>query len=479
MRFWRFGIYYILDLFSDCHPFVKAKILIAEEDQNFAEVLRGIMRRLDNRVKICDGLDGVRQSLAAEPWDMLLCSAALWQASRNGQDILEMSRAAVPSVPVAITVDYANQHWGEEALSAGAFTWLLKPCRAESVIQALEKAQKLQEEARQAVEEPAPAALSEDAARHFGLLVGESLKMQELYRTIEKVATTDFTVLLRGESGTGKELVAKAIHRLSPRQGHPFVAVNCASLSDQLLESELFGHVKGAFTGAVRNKEGLFQTATGGTLFLDEIGTVSPNLQQSLLRVLENKVVRPVGSTETLPVDVRVIAATNENLEQRIQEGSFRLDLFHRLNILPIALPPLRERREDIATLANSFVDTPKTGKSLTAEAIRLLENFSWPGNVRQLENIILRAVALAPAECKVLGAENLPEEIRAAFPTAAASLPPPPTSGDLLSLKAYLKACERHYLKLVLERCSGDKAAAAKALGISLATFYRKYEEV
>ncbi|MBQ6471028.1 MAG: sigma-54-dependent Fis family transcriptional regulator [Victivallales bacterium] len=456
---------------------MKAKILIAEEDQNFAEVLRGIMRRLDNRVKVCDDLEGVRQSLAAEPWDMLLCSAALWHSSRGGKDILELARTVVPAVPVAITVDYARQHWGEEAIGAGAFTWLLKPCRAEAVIHALETAQQLKAEEQQTVAAPAPAP-SADATRHFGLLVGESLKMQELYRTIEKVAATDFTVLLRGESGTGKELVAKAIHRLSTRRGRPFVAVNCASLSDQLLESELFGHVKGAFTGAVRNKEGLFQTAAGGTLFLDEIGTVSPNLQQSLLRVLENKVVRPVGSTETLPVDVRVIAATNENLEQRIQDGSFRLDLFHRLNILPIALPPLRERREDIATLVNSFVDTPKTGKCFSAEAIRLLENFAWPGNVRQLENIVLRMVALSPAESTVLDVENLPEEIRATIPKAPAPMPPP-SFGATLSLKAYLKACERHYLKFVLEQSGGDKTAAAKALGISLATFYRKYEEV
>ncbi len=456
---------------------MKAKILIADADRNLSEVLKGMLRRLDHRVKTCDAIADALILIAQEQWDLIICDIKFWNQTSDEADILKV--AADKRIPFAVLVSYDLQSLGNEAVSAGAFAMLVKPCRSDELNAVVDKALELKhlDNATQI----GRGFDSQEAERHLGYFIGEHPLMQSLYGQIVKIAATDMTVLVRGESGTGKELVAKAIHEQSARAGRPFVAINCASLSEQLLESELFGHVKGAFTGAIRSKEGLFETASGGTLFLDEIGSVSNGMQQALLRVLEDHKVRPVGGTEYISVNTRVIAATNENLEERIDDGRFRLDLFHRLSVLPIVIPPLRERREDISLLADSFLKRHGCKAAISSQTMRLLESFPWPGNVRQLENIMLRIAALLPEGTETITADLLPRELLEAIPKeqpASQPLTDMPLPETIMTLKAFLRQCERRYIRQVLERNNGDKEAAAKALGISVATFYRKYEE-
>lgn len=467
---------------------MKAKILIAEEDEGLSDVLRGLFRSLDHRVKTSADLEEIRQVLREESWQVLFCSAGLWQASLADGDLIAAARLLPVPVPVVLMAAYAEFNLGEDAIKAGATAWLPKPIRSAAAIRGLEKALSQVPAAPDAL--PAVQRPSVAVERHFEVLIGEHDRMRRLYDQIEKIADTDMTVLLRGESGTGKELFALAIHNASQRARRPFVAVNCAALPEQLLESELFGHLKGSFTGAVRNKEGLFQAAQGGTLFLDEIGSISINMQLTLLRVLQEHKIRPVGGNAMLPVDVRVIAATNEDLEKRLQDGVFRQDLFYRLSVMPIVIPPLRERRSDIALLVNWFLSQiagQDGGRFTVAEdALQALESYSWPGNVRELENTLKRAVALGGATGHVVQMNDLPDNIRSAVrpsPSDAAdggsdAVSIPSVSGHAMTLKAYLRQCERHYIRQVMDDCAGDKKAAARVLGVSLGTFYRKVED-
>lgn len=447
---------------------MKDKVLIADGDKNLSEVLKGILRRMDCGVRVCEDAGELSRLLVEENWTLLICDASLLPD--------------VCLVPVAVTANYAGIVAADEAVRNGlAFVRLLKPVREGEVLAALKTAREME-----AQQQPAPVREAVQEAKegqlHFGCLLGESPSMQELYRQIGRMAASGMNVLIRGESGTGKELAAKAIHNAGLGEQRPFLAINCASLSDQLLESELFGHVRGAFTGAVRSKEGLFQTASGGTLFLDEIGAISPSMQQTLLRVLEERKIRPVGGNEFIPVNARIITATNENLEKAIEEGRFRLDLFHRLNVLPLVMTPLRERREDIVPLAKFLLS--KFGYqdiALSEEAMSMLQNAPWPGNVRELENVLLRTAALLPEGRTEITSADLPAEMTKPPRTEAASVPQEPEMpaiGEQITLKAYLKECERLYLRRTLERFNGDKEAASRALGISLASFYRKFNE-
>ena len=456
---------------------MKAKILIADADRNLSEVLKGMLRRQEHRVRTCDALPDALILLAQEQWDLVICDIKFWNQAADESNILSIANAK--RIPFAALVSYDLQSLGNEAIKAGAFAMLVKPCRADELNSVVDRAIELRKAAT-SILNGGMYREARDVERHLGYFIGEHPLMQSLYLQIAKIAATDMTVLIRGESGTGKELVAKAIHEQSDRAGHPFVAVNCAALSEQLLESELFGHVKGAFTGAIRNKEGLFETASGGTLFLDEIGSVSMGMQQALLRVLEDHKVRAVGGTEYVSVNTRVIAATNEKLEERIDDGRFRLDLFHRLSVLPIVLPPLRERREDIGLLAESFLRSHGCDAVLSPQTMKLLEAFSWPGNVRQLENTMLRIAALLPEGTETITADLLPRELLESTPREQVSQPVAevPEPEEIMTLKAYLRQCERKYIRKVLEIMNGDKEAAAKALGISVATFYRKYDE-
>ncbi|MBQ2336634.1 MAG: sigma 54-interacting transcriptional regulator, partial [Victivallales bacterium] len=306
---------------------------------------------------------------------------------------------------------------------------------------------------------------------------------------------TDMAVMIRGESGTGKELVAKSLHRLSRRGNRPFVAINCTAIPANLLESELFGHVKGAFTGAVRNKEGLFQVADGGTLFMDEIGSIPLEMQRSLLRVLQDGLVRPVGGVTATKVDVRVLTATNEDLEKRMKEGLFREDLYYRLCGFPLYLPPLRERRSDIPLLIRHFQDkwSEEGGGGFggfSDEAMDVLSRRDWPGNVRELENSLRRIAALSNRGGMPIGVYDLPDEFRPSSEELrqadeeedeaekAEILAGRPQRNAGLTLKAYLRIHEREYISQVLSECDGDKDKAAKILGISKGTLYRKLDE-
>jgi two-component system response regulator PilR (NtrC family) len=310
--------------------------------------------------------------------------------------------------------------------------------------------------------------LKREVGQAYGLdrVIGVSQVMASLFEMVRAIAPTSSTVLVTGESGTGKEIVARAIHGLSGRAEGPFVGINCAALPDTLLESELFGHVKGAFTDARQGKKGLFEAASKGTLFLDEVGETSPPMQVKLLRVLQERRIRPVGGTEEMNVDVRVIAATNAPLETLVEKKRFREDLFYRLQVIPIRTPPLRERREDIPLLAQHFLErfAREMGKGvakISEEAMRELQGFDWPGNVRELENVIERAVALETTEAVL--PERLPDVIRA--PRRPGLLPP---IGDGFSLDAYLISVEAQLLAEALERGQGDRAEAARLLGVS-----------
>jgi DNA-binding NtrC family response regulator len=471
------------------------RILLIEKDQGLSEILRHLLRSQDNRVRSCDNLEDVQALLAdGRPWDACFLDTAIWRESLQSEtceDILAALVNCPQPVPVLMLAAYADFALAEDAVKQGAFGWLPKPLRAESALEMLERAlaQKRQEPSplgqcpAASDAESSPVAAMPAVCAHYGYLIGEHPRMLELYRQMEKAAATEMTVLIQGESGTGKELVAHAIHDLSNRRGGPFLAINCASVPETLLESELFGHVKGAFTGATQGKDGLFLAASGGTLFLDEIGSIPLSMQLALLRVLQEHEIRPVGSVKSLPVDVRVVAATNENLTQLLQQGLFRNDLYFRLSAFPLFLPPLRDRKSDVALLTADYLHREAEGMEVSSEVMAVLERYDWPGNVRQLLNVLNRAKALT--ENKVLELTSLPYELLAeAKPAEEAAPQPVPAQEEKprpmdMTLKAYLKMCERRYVRQVLDYCSGNKEQAARVLGISTATLYRKCEEL
>jgi len=363
------------------------------------------------------------------------------------------------------------------SLKDGAFDYVSKPFKVDELLITVQRA--LQYHNMQVENVGLKARL--EAKNRFENIIAETAVMRKVCETIRRVAPTDTTVLILGESGTGKELVARAIHNCSPRKKNPFVPVNCAALPEPLLESEMFGHVKGAFTGAVAEKEGLFQAAEGGTIFLDEISSMPMGIQAKLLRVLQDRQIRKVGGTETLGVNVRVLAATNVRLEKLIAEQAFREDLYYRLSVIPIELPPLRERREDILPLAYHFLaeyaaNENRTAPALDREVQLILEAYAWPGNVRELQNAVQHAMAFCAGE-KILK-DVLPAKICVAVESGAIQIGSASASVEDhrgKSLKSFLRSKEKEYLSKVVGMMDGDKEKAAKTLRISLATLYRK----
>ncbi len=462
-----------------------AKILIAVGDDSLSDILAGVLRSLEHRVRCCSDLPTLQNLLQHRPFDLCFCDVRLWLASQADADLLQLAKQAIPAIPMLMLADYAEVSQAEKAVASGAVAWLNKPLKTDLMLQALHRTLAMRKTAGQAVVEPeVPSSAPEKAQMHFGLIMGEHPGMLALYEQIDKVAPTDMTVLIQGESGTGKELVAKAVHRRSKCAQAPFVAINCASMPENLLESELFGHVKGSFTGAVRNKDGLFLAANGGTLFLDEVGSISSSMQLTLLRVLQEREIRPVGCLHNIPVEVRVIAATNEDLDRKRQLGHMRDDLFYRLSVFPLKIMPLRDRISDVELLANFFLADFAQGTPaplISEQVLAALQAYNWPGNVRELENGLRRAYAMS--DKKLLRLADLSESLRDFLPSSIAPALP---TGTLpyqreecdLTLKAYLKLCERNYLRLVLEKCGGDIKTAAKSLGISESTLYRKKED-
>jgi two-component system response regulator PilR (NtrC family) len=449
-----------------------ARILVVDDETGMRDFLSILLQRQGNRVvAAANGKEALR--LAREGrFDLVISDIRM--PHLDGVGLLTGLREMDPEVPVILITAFASASSAIEAMKQGAFDYITKPFKVEEIKGVVTRALEAQR-LRAAAAPPTPPA---EAAPAIEGLIGRSPKMVEVYKVISKVANVAGTVLITGESGTGKELVARTLHRHSDRAAKPFMAINCGAIPEQLLESELFGHVKGAFTGAVANKAGLFEVAHGGSLLLDEVGEMSLPLQVKLLRVLQDRLFRRVGGTEDIGVDVRVIAATNKHLPDLIKKGTFREDLFYRLNVIPIHLPPLRERPEDIPLLAESFVGRfchqhRRPVRPVSEEALALLIRYPWPGNVRELENALERAIALERSD--VLTPASLPEEIRAWQGTdapAAAALAPATIPPEGLNLEDVVSQVERKLLLEALEKAGGVQTKAAHILGINFRSF-------
>ncbi|MFQ5843220.1 MAG: sigma-54-dependent transcriptional regulator, partial [Thermodesulfobacteriota bacterium] len=387
----------------------KISILLVDDDDTFREVLTGELASMGYGVVSASSGEEAKERLEREDFDVALMDIRM--PGMGGIQALRMIKESSPGTEVIMLTGHATIDNAVESMKLGAFDYLTKPCTLDNleavVRKALERKQILQKNM----------ALKQELARRERLegFIGESREFKEVIELISKVASTDSSVLIQGESGAGKELVARAIHRASPRRDNPFIIIDCGSLQENLLESELFGHEKGAYTGAVGLKHGLFEVADSGTIFLDEIGEISPSLQVKLLRVLEMGEFRRVGGLKVIDVDVRVLAATNKTLHQLVERGKFREDLFYRLNIISILIPPLRDRRGDIPLLARHFAEnhniTDKGKKLITDEAMELLSTYRWPGNVRELQNVIERAIILS--EDEYIKPEDLPTNLK------------------------------------------------------------------
>jgi len=442
----------------------KVSVLIMDPNGESREAILEALRRSGYRGIPAESPVQAMDVMRRERVDILLVELADRRA--DGLAVISRAKEFQPEAfSIAIT-DYDSIDRALRAVQEGAYDYLIKPLSLDKIDRAIEKAL----EARDLILENRRLQAQLRERFSFKNIVGKSPPFLRVLNVIAQVAPTRSTVLISGESGTGKELVAQAIHYNSPRASGPFVKLSCAALPESLLESELFGHERGAFTGAVRRKDGLFKAADGGTLFLDEIGELSSGLQAKLLRAIEEGEIRPVGSITPQQVDVRIIAATNRDLARAVREGSFREDLYYRLNVISIHLPPLRERKDDIPLLAYHFLmkHSSELGKELHAispEAMRYLESYNWPGNVRELENAIEHAVVMATSD--PIRAGDLPESVRSGGT---------PDTGDLPLLP--LRELERRAIHAALRRTEGDKREAAKLLGIGVATLYRKIKK-
>jgi two-component system response regulator PilR (NtrC family) len=436
-----------------------AAILVVDDERSMRDYLEILLRKAGHQVTAVAALGPAREVLATRPCELVITDLKL--GNESGLDLLShITEQKIPTELVVITA-YATNDTAIEAMRRGAYDYLQKPFKNEELLIVSERAL----EKRRLIRENA------DLRSQLGkeLILGESTPIREIRALVGKVAPTRTTVLVEGESGTGKELVARMLHLRSGRAG-AFVAMNCGAMAAELVESELFGHLRGAFTGAVQSSPGLFRAADGGTLFLDEIGELPLPLQVKLLRVLQERTVRPVGGTESAPVDARIIAATNRSLEKEVAAGRFREDLYYRLNVVQIRVPPLRERPADVVPLARHFVarfadELGRPLMSLTTEVEQRLATYAFPGNVRELENAIERAVALSDSDR--IGVEVLPASLRGATsqPGAEVSAQLPDAGIDL---EAFLEATERRLILEALQRSQNVRTEAAKLLGLT-----------
>ena len=448
------------------------KILIVDDEPRILLLMQSLLKA--NGYDVETARDGNAALDAVRKGGVDITVTDLRMAPMDGMALFREIKAIRPEMPVILLTAYATVETAIEAMKDGIFDYLTKPFKVDDMIACLKRAEaKLAASAGQA----ADAGLSAPQTRYrFESLIAASKAMSNVCDMIQKVAPTAATVLINGESGTGKEVIAKTIHKNSTRAAKPLVAVNCAAIPEALLESEMFGHVKGSFTSAVSDKEGLFEVANGGTLFLDEISSMPLILQGKLLRALQEREIRRVGGTKDIPVDVRVIAASNANLEEAVVKGVFRSDLYYRLAVITIDIPPLRRRPEDIIPLANHFIKTesenPDALPTLSREACAALEAYDWPGNVRELENAIKHALTFCPKGEIAVG--DLPPKI-ASFKGRNE------TSNDAdvnPSLKNFLKKKEKEYIERILSSNGGDKGKAAEMLKVNLSTLYRKLSD-
>ncbi len=472
-------------------------ILIVDDEPNMLKTLGKILERKGHPIRTAENGKAALVAIADSEPDLLLTDLKMPEMS--GLDLLRSARERAPRMGVIVLTGHGTIESAVEAMRHGAFDYLLKPCNADELLLVIDRAleaRRLQGEVRQ---------LRRQIAKMGGFagLVGDSPAMKEVFSAVRSVAPKRTTVLITGESGTGKELVARAIHQSDPaRAEHAFLAVNCGAFSPHLLESQLFGHRRGAFTGATSDHDGLFQAASGGTLFLDEVSELSKDLQVKFLRALEEREVTPLGTNKAVKVDVRLLAASNKNLEECVRKGEFREDLYFRLNVVAIALPPLRERLEDVPALAAHFVRTfaEEYGiqpKPIDAEVLRRFRTYAWPGNVRELRNVIERTFALSDeGEIRL---EHLPRGFGSGAAAVAASAPttlpapayaapsavdaapgplPAPAASASASDGPSLEALERRHIAEILRQTRGSKSEAAKILSINRKRLYRKIKK-
>jgi len=440
-----------------------ANLLIVDDEQSMRQLLTLVFGRDGHKVRAAENGRRAMELLREEPAELIVSDVKM--PDMGGIELLQAARELLPDVALVLMTAFATVETAREAFKLGADDFIQKPFDIDElkliVVKALEK--------QTLVKENQAFKRAQRDRGKLGNIIGRSERMRAVYQMIETIAEVSSTVLVTGESGTGKELVARAIHDLSPRREKPFVSINCGAFTETLLESELFGYVKGAFTGATANRKGLFEAANKGTIFLDEIGEMSPAMQVKLLRVLQERKVRPVGAHEELDIDSRVIAATNRDLPSMIKDSSFREDLYYRVSVIPIELPPLRERSEDIAELAHHFTAKfcAQQGRNVTIseQALHLLEAYTWPGNVRELEHTIERAVALE--RTSEIQTDRLPAQITNYNPARVAADSALPEEG--INVVAHMDQLEKTYVLEALRRTGGNQTRAAELLQLSV----------
>ena len=443
----------------------KGKILVVDDEKSIREILQIFLTNEGYSVSVANNGAVAIEDIKKDIFDLIITDMNMPKAS--GLDLLKSAKQVSPDTIVILVTAFGTTDSAVEAMKLGAYDYIQKPFQMDDirlvVKNALEK-QKLQKDVSVLKEQQAPSSLEN--------IIGSSAPMLELFEMINKTSSSSANVLITGESGTGKELVARAIHNLSPRKENRFVALNCAAIPDGLLESEIFGYMKGAFTGAAKNKEGMFELADGGTLFLDEIGEMPISLQAKILRVIEGGTFLRVGGTKEINSDVRLVAATHRKLQDLIDEGSFREDLYFRLNVLSVKIPPLRERKDDIPVLLDYFLEKFSGGKMrFSGDAIRMMKNYKWKGNVRELENIVERSVLLCDTEIIDIG--NLSDEIRSGPSAEAVSVP---LGG--IDFEKIMEDTEKAYLLKSLEETNGVMTEAAKLLNLSFRSFRHKLKK-
>jgi DNA-binding NtrC family response regulator len=445
------------------------RLLIVDDDGAMRQMLESLFREQGFTTEVADSVDAALERVRETEIDVVLSDIKM--PGRSGIELVGELRRLRPETPLVLMTAFGSIDSAVEAMRAGAFDYITKPFEPEAVLFSIERAL----ERRALEEENRELRRALDRTTSLGDLIGRSPAMRDIVALIRKVANSRSSVLITGESGTGKEVVARTIHFASPRAARPFIPINCTAIPEGLLESELFGHVRGAFTGAHTTKRGLFEKANGGTLFLDEIGDMGPGLQSKLLRVLQDREIRAVGGMQSVKVDVRIVAATNKDLAQEIEAGRFREDLFYRLNVIPIHIPPLRERPEDIPALVEAFLRRhDESGRrSVSQAALEKLMACPWRGNARELENAIERALALSDAD--VVEVDALP--LGGASEGNAAASSDESFLMDAAKRHLSLRDLEERYIDEVLRATGGNKVQAARILGIDRKTLYRRAE--
>jgi two-component system, NtrC family, response regulator PilR len=450
----------------------ETRVLVVDDEQSMRELLGIMLKQVGYDVTLAEGGEAAVDALKNEAFDLVITDLRMRKV--DGLAVLRAAKEHSPRTVVLVVTAFASTETAVEAMKLGAYDYVTKPFKLDelrlTIANALER-KRLQDENRE---------LKRQLRREHGFegFIGKSPRILEVFETIRKTADSGSTVMITGESGTGKELVARAVHLESARRTGPFVSVNCGAIPETLMESELFGHVKGAFTGAVANTEGLFPAADGGTLFLDEITEIPQTVQVKLLRATQEREIRRVGDTRDIKIDVRLIAASNRDLTKAVADGVLREDLYYRLNVIPIHMPPLRERIEDIPLLVAHFVarftkDAGRNLHAISAESLAILERYHWPGNIRELENVVERAIVLGNGE--LLSPESLPPHLRAPRDEQALSVEIPPAGMDLEDTLARI---ENRYMRLALERSGWLQVRAAELLGLSFRQFRYKLQK-